>query len=86
MVSPIQELVAQIHQSAGHVVLSLSGGGARAISALTEVPGASRTLLEAVVPYSHSSLIEWLGGYPDQYCSAETTRRMAMVGLLPSLQ
>ena len=46
------------------------------------MPGASRTVLEAVIPYSHGSLVEWLGGYPDQFCSEETARRMAMVGFL----
>ena len=64
MLTPVEELVAQIHHSAGRVVFSLSGGGARAISALTEVPGASRTLLEAVVPYSRASLVQWLGPPP----------------------
>ncbi|MBN2217202.1 MAG: hypothetical protein JW719_07480, partial [Pirellulales bacterium] len=81
-----EHLIAQIHHSAGRVVLSLSGGGARALSALTEVPGASRTLLEAVVPYSRGSLVRWLGGYPDQFCSDETSRRMAMVGFLRALE
>ncbi|MBN1588161.1 MAG: CinA family protein [Pirellulales bacterium] len=85
MLTSFQELVAQIHHSAGRIVFSLSGGGSRAISALTEVPGASRTLLEAVVPYSRASLVQWLGGYPDQFCSAETARRMAMVGFLRAL-
>jgi nicotinamide mononucleotide (NMN) deamidase PncC len=80
-----EELIAQIHRSAGRLILSLSGGGTRAVSALTEIPGASRTLLEAVVPYSRRSLVQWLGGYPDQYCSAETARRMAMAGFLRSL-
>ncbi|HLA84530.1 MAG TPA: CinA family protein [Thermoguttaceae bacterium] len=86
MSTNLEDLVAQIHCSAGRVVLSLSGGGSRAISALTEVPGASRTLLDAVVPYSRTALVEWLGGYPDQYCSAETARRMAMVGFLRALK
>ncbi|NLE39714.1 MAG: hypothetical protein GX621_16975 [Pirellulaceae bacterium] len=86
MSSAIEELVAQIHHCAGRIVLSLSGGGARAVSALTEVPGASRTLLEAIVPYSHRSLVLWLGGYPDQFCSADTARRMAMMGFLRALE
>ena len=86
ILTPQEELVVQIHHSAGRIVLSLSGGGARAVSALTEIPGASRTLLEAVVPYCRASLVEWLGGYPDQYCSAETARRMAMVSYLRALE
>jgi len=86
MLPDLEELIVQIHHSAGRVVLSLSGGGARAISALTEVPGATRTLLGAIVPYSRGAIVKWLGGYPDQYCSAETSRRMAMVGFLRALE
>jgi len=60
------------------VVVAVSGGGSEAISELLAVPGASRTLLEAVVPYSEAALIDWLGGRPDQFCSASTARAMAM--------
>ncbi len=48
---------------------------------LLEVPGASRTLLEAVVPYSRSALLGWVGGRPDQFCSTRTARAMAIVAL-----
>jgi hypothetical protein len=58
--------------------LSLSGGGSRAIVDLLEVPGASRTVLEAVVPYCPQAMIDWLGGRPDQFCSEPTARAMAM--------
>jgi len=85
MSDALEEFVGQIHHSAGRVIMAISGGGARAISALTEVPGASRTLVEAVVPYSPGSLVRWLGGYPDQFCSEETARRMAMVSFLRAL-
>ena len=43
-----------------------------------EVPGASRTVLEAIVPYSEGSLVRWLGGPPDRACSPPTARAMAM--------
>ena len=82
MCLPVEELVRQIHASPTQVVLAISGGGRGAISALTGVPGASRTVIEAVVPYSTEALAEWLGGRPDQCCAAETARRMAMAGLL----
>ena len=61
--------------------MAASGGGTRAISALAEVPGASRTLIEAVVPYSAKAMTGWLGGRPDQFCAASTSRRMAMAAL-----
>ncbi len=79
MAQSVEQFVEQIHGSPGRVVLALSGGGSRAIADLLEVPGASRTVLEAVVPYSESALIAWLGGRPDQFCSRETARAMAMV-------
>jgi nicotinamide mononucleotide (NMN) deamidase PncC len=82
MCLPVEELVRQIHASPTQIVLAISGGGAGAISGLTGLPGASRTVIEAVVPYSAEALVEWLGGRPDQCCAAETARRMAMAAFL----
>ena len=82
MSCPIEELVQQIHESPSRFVLAISGGGSGAITALCQTPGATRTLLEAIIPYSSESMTEWLGGKPDRYCSAGTARRMAMVALL----
>ncbi len=81
MNTTIPKLVSQIHDSPVRIVLAVSGGGTRAISALTEVAGASRTLLEAVVPYSSNAMTRWLGGRPDQFCAPSTTRRMAMAAM-----
>jgi len=80
----ITQLVEQIHAAPTRIVLALAGGGSRAISQLLEVPGASRTLLEAVVPYSNSAMIDLLGGPPEQACSATTARAMAMAAFLRS--
>lgn len=74
----IEEIVSQIHESPVMVVIAIAGGGATAIARLLEAPGASRTVLEAVVPYSPGALAEWLGSPPDQACSARTARWMAM--------
>ena len=68
----------QIHDSPTRIVLAVAGGGSRAIADLLEVPGASRTLLEAVVPYSAPAMTAWLGSLPDGLCSAATGRAMAM--------
>lgn len=73
-----QTLIEQIHASATPLVLSVTGGGSGAIAALLEVPGASATVLEAVVPYSAAALQQWLGGTVDHYCSERTARAMAM--------
>lgn len=78
----IQQLVDEIHAASARVVMAVTGGGTAAIGQLLQVPGASRTVLEAVIPYSAASLAEWLGGPPDQACSAETARAMAMAAFL----
>lgn len=77
LLSPDQ-LVEQIHDSPRRVVLAVTGGGSRAIADLLDVPGGSRTLLEAVVPYSAPAMIAFLGGLPDEFCSAATARAMAL--------
>jgi hypothetical protein len=77
LLSP-EQLVQQIHDSPTRIVLAATGGGSRAIADLLEVPGGSRTLLEAVVPYSAPAMVAFLGGMPDEFCSAATARAMAM--------
>jgi nicotinamide mononucleotide (NMN) deamidase PncC len=78
MSSLFEEVVEQIHLSGRQFVMAITGGGSEAISRLLTVPGASASVLEAIVPYSSRSLDEWLGGAPDQYCSEQTARAMAM--------
>jgi nicotinamide mononucleotide (NMN) deamidase PncC len=68
-----------LHAGPHRMVLAISGGGSQAISDLLQVPGASNTLLEAVVPYSHAALSDWLGGEPESFCSRETALSMATV-------
>lgn len=72
-----KELIGQLHGSPHQIVLAVTGGGSLAISDLLTQPGASSTVLEAVVPYSSSALDLWLGHKPDSYCSVETARLMA---------
>jgi len=76
------QFVEQIHASPVQIVLAASGGGSRAIADLLEVPGASRTVLEAVVPYCEKAVVQWLGGRPDQFCSPAAARAMAMAAFL----
>jgi nicotinamide mononucleotide (NMN) deamidase PncC len=77
----VRQLVRQIHAGRTRIVLALAGG-ARAIGQLLEVPGASRTVLQVVVPYSATAMNEWLGGPPEQACSAQNARAMAMAAFL----
>jgi hypothetical protein len=58
-------------------VLVVTGGGAQAIADLLAVPGASKTVLEALVPYSDRSLTEFLGASPTQAVSVGTAAAMA---------
>ena len=60
------------------MVLAVSGGGSRAITEVLQRPGASRTVLEAIVPYSEAAMIAYLGGRLDQFCSPQTARAMAV--------
>jgi nicotinamide mononucleotide (NMN) deamidase PncC len=71
-------LIRRIHATSTPTVLAVTGGGSGAISSLLQVPGASRTVLEAVVPYSADSLAAWLGSKPEHACSQRTARAMAM--------
>ncbi|MBI3301558.1 MAG: CinA family protein [Deltaproteobacteria bacterium] len=70
-------LIARIHASPVMAVLVVTGGGAQALADLLAVPGASRTLLEAIVPYSEKSLSEFLGGPPAQAVSVATAAALA---------
>ena len=72
-----RRLIEQVHASGRRVVLAITGGGSGAISQLLRVPGASRTLLEAIVPYDGAALAQYLAGVPDQACSEETAVAMA---------
>src|SRR3989304_5685560 len=82
MTVSVDQLVQQIHDAPTQIVLAATGGGSRAISDLLEVPGASRTLLEAFVPYSAEAMIDYLGSRPDEFCSPRTARAMAMQAFL----
>ena len=73
-----QELIEQIHASGKQFLLSITGGGSRAIASLLEVPGASASVIGAIVPYAAAALESWLGGPVDQFCSERTARAMAM--------
>jgi nicotinamide mononucleotide (NMN) deamidase PncC len=72
------ELIQRIHAASTKFVVAVTGGGSRAISALFEVPGASRTMIEAIVPYAAESMVAWLGGKPEHFCDDRTARAMAM--------
>ncbi|MGE0684849.1 MAG: CinA family protein [Candidatus Binatia bacterium] len=67
-------------------VIIVTGGGAQAVADLLAVPGASKTVLEALVPYSDRSLAEFLGALPTQAVSIETAAAMARTAYQRTLQ
>src|SRR5665213_2648786 len=78
MDAEVSRLIALFHQSPYRCVLVVTGGGASAIAWLLSVPGGSRTLLEASVPYSEDALREYLGRRPESFCSVATSQEMAV--------
>ncbi len=70
-------MITETQASGRQAVLAITGGGTGAIAELLRVPGGSRLLLEAVIPYDPRSLAEFLGAVPEQACSGETAVAMA---------
>ena len=74
-------LIDQIHDSSLSIVIAATGGGVASISDLLLVPGASRTVIEALVPYSFAALSHLIGYPPDQAVSEEVAKQMALACL-----
>ena len=72
-----RQLISTIHASGRKAALAITGGGSGAISELLRVPGGSRLLIEAQIPYDAQALAAFLGFSPDQACSADTAIAMA---------
>ncbi|WP_420640973.1 hypothetical protein [Candidatus Leptofilum sp.] len=71
------QLVQFIHNAPERIVLVAAGAGTEALSNLLGVPGATRTLLEALVPYSKAAFDEFLGRPPAKYVTERTARLLA---------
>jgi len=72
-----QQLISQLHASGRKAALAITGGGSGAIGELLRVPGGSRLLIEAQVPYDEMALATFLGFAPAQACSSDTAIAMA---------
>ena len=77
MQAEIQDAIRRIHAGPAQAVVAVTGGGAQAITWLLTVPGASRTVLETLVPYSERSLERFLGERPRGIAYSETAETMA---------
>src|SRR5438105_12058098 len=72
-----QQLISTSHASGRKAALAITGGGSGAIGELLRVPGGSRLLIEAQVPYDEQALATFLGFAPAQACSSDTAIAMA---------
>ena len=79
-------LVAAIHATPRRGALAVTGGGAALLSELLTTAGASATVLEAHVPYAARAMRDFLGAQPEQACSAQTARALAMRCFLRALE
>lgn len=77
MTNDIARIIEAIHGSPTLAVVAVAGAGSRAIAWLLGVPGASRTVLEVVVPYGRRAMVEFLGHEPAQFVSPATAKDMA---------
>ena len=77
MQAEIQDVIRRIHAGPAQAVVVVTGGGAQAITWLLTVPGASRTILETLVPYSERALKDFLGERPRRIADSETAQMMA---------
>ncbi len=75
----VRAQVERLHATPLMAVVAVAGGGFQAVAWLLEVSRASRTVVEAIVPYSEGALHELLGHTPAKNVSRETARRMAEV-------
>jgi Cytidylyltransferase-like len=85
-----QQLISALHASGRKAALAITGGGSSAVGELLRVPGGSRLLIDAQIPYDERALAAFLGFAPAQASSADTaiamarTARARAAGLAPS--
>lgn len=73
----LEQLVQSIHDAPTQLVLVIAGAGHSALGSLLSVAGASRTILEGLVPYSAAAFDEFLGFTPPQHVTSATVRHLA---------
>ncbi|MCP4416306.1 MAG: hypothetical protein GY805_06775 [Chloroflexi bacterium] len=77
MEQEIKQLIQTIHDAPQRIVLVSAGAGTEALSNLLGVSGATRTLLEALIPYSKAAFDDFLGRTPTKYVTERTARLLA---------
>ena len=71
------KFIAALHTSGRKAGLAITGGGSGAVGELLRIPGGSRLLIEAQVPYDALALAMFLGFEPAQASSSDTAIAMA---------
>lgn len=77
MTLSLHEFIQAIHANPVRSVIVTAGAGSQALAELLAVGGASRTLIEAAIPYSTAAFDDFLGHAPEQYTAAATARLLA---------
>src|SRR3954454_5439874 len=72
-----RQLISALHASGRKAALAITGGGSGAVGELLRVPGGSRLLIEAQVPYDMAALATFLGFAPARACSSDPAIAMA---------
>lgn len=70
--------IEQLQKLGEKIVITVTGGGSQIISELLRYGGSSSIILECNVPYSETSLTNFLGYKPDKCCSEKTARQIAL--------
>ena len=74
-----RELITAIHDAPVKACLVITGAGASAIAALFSLAGASRTIIDAQIPYARAALDRYVGSRAEQHVSASEAADMAIV-------
>lgn len=85
-VTTSQQAIQNLYESPWQIALCLTGGGSQIASDLLTVPGASSTILDVAIPYANSSLCDYLGETPEQFCARNTALKMATVAWQKALR
>lgn len=77
MNAEMNPLIQSIHDNPTRAVVVVTGAGSQALVDLLALGGASRTLLEGLIPYSNAATDDFLGQTPAQYVASTTARLLA---------
>jgi hypothetical protein len=73
----VRALVEAIHATPALATLAVTGAGSQALAWLFGVGGASRTVLEATIPYAAEATTEYIGSEPSEFASLEAAEGLA---------